>query len=92
MWAATWWTGEKEDYSRASEEGLKLGWFRPAGAALTITGRRVDGQAPPLYAPFSCCHPNRFQATGVYFPTQGCWEVTAKSANSELSFVVWVAP
>ena len=34
----------------------------------------------------------RFQATGLIFPTEGCWEVTAKAADSVLSFVVRVEP
>ena len=92
IWASAWWT-EAEDYHlRASEEGIKVGWFRPAGAALEITGQRVDGQAPPLDTHVPCCYPTRFQATGLIFPTEGCWEVTAKAADSELSFVVSVDP
>lgn len=91
IWASAWWTGE--EYSlHMSEEGVKVGWFRPAGAALEITGQRIDGQAPPLESHVSCCYPTRFQATGLYFPTKGCWEVNAKAAESELSFVVWVEP
>jgi hypothetical protein len=92
IWASAWWTGEEENTLRVSEQGIKIGWFRPAGAELEITGRRLDGQAPPLEAHASCCYPTRFQASGLYFPTQGCWEVTARAADSELSFVVWVEP
>jgi len=29
---------------------------------------------------------------GVDFPTLGCWKITGQYKNSELSFVVWVAP
>ena len=90
IWASASWT-EAEGYPlRVNEEGVKVGWFRPAGATLEISGRRVDGQAPALDAHIPCCYPTRFQATGLYFPTQGCWEVTAKAAESMLSFVVWV--
>jgi hypothetical protein len=92
IWASAWWAGEEAFYLRASEEGIKVGWFRPAGAALEITGKRLDGQAPPLDTHIPCCYPTQFQATGLYFPTEGCWEVTAKAADSELSFVVWVEP
>jgi len=92
IWASAWWE-EQEEYSlRVSEEGLKVGWFRPAGAELVITGQRLDGEAPPLDAEASCCYPTRFQASGLYFPTEGCWEVTAKAADSKLSFVVWIEP
>ena len=92
IWASAWWTGEEEYSLRVSEEGVKVGWFRPAGTALEITGHRIDGQASPLESHVPCCYPTRFQATGLYFPTKGCWEVNAKAAESELSFVVWVEP
>ena len=85
--------GGQEDYHlRMSEEGLKVGWFRPAGAALEITGQRLDAPAPPLEAHIPCCYPTRFQATGLIFPAKGCWEITATAAESELAFVVWVEP
>jgi hypothetical protein len=83
---------ESEDSLRAGEEGNKVGWFRPEGAALVITGERIDGQAPPLEAHVPCCYPTRFQATGLSFPTEGCWRVTAKAADRVLSFVVAVEP
>lgn len=90
IWASAWWTGQEEDYLRANEEGLKVGWFRPAGATLEITGQRIDAQAPPLDTHVPCCYPTRFQATGLVFPTEGCWQVNARAANSELSFVIQV--
>jgi len=83
---------EIEDPLRAGEEGNKVGWFRPEGAALVITGERIDGQAPPLEAYVPCCYPTRFQATGLSFPTEGCWRVTAKAADRVLTFVVAVEP
>jgi hypothetical protein len=91
IWASAWWPREEHSL-QVGEEGNKMGWFRPAGAELEITGRRVDGQAPPLEAEVPCCYPTRFQATGVYFPTEGCWEITARAAKSELKFYVWVEP
>jgi hypothetical protein len=92
IWASAWWTGEGEYRLRVSEEGIKVGWFRPAGATLEITGRRIDAQAPPLDAHIPGGYPTRFQATGLVFHTDGCWEVAARAAESELSFVVWVEP
>lgn len=92
MWASAWWAGPEEYFLRAGEEGNKVGWFRPAGATLEITGQRLDAQAPPLEAHVPCCYPTRFQATGLVFPTAGCWQVAAKAADSELSFVVRVEP
>lgn len=92
IWASAWWTDQEEYPLRAGEAGNKLGWFRPAGATLAITGQRLDAEAPPLEAHVPCCYPTRFQATGVMFPTEGCWEVNARAAESALSFVVWVEP
>jgi len=93
IWASAWWAGQLEEYQvYASKEGIKVGWFRPAGATLEITGKRLDEQAPPLDTHVPCCYPTRFQATGLYFPIEGCWEVTAKAAESELSFIIWVKP
>lgn len=91
IWASAWWA-EQEQPLRVSEEGVKVGWFRPAGAELVIVGQRLDGDAPPLEAEAGCCYPTRFQASGLYFPTAGCWEVTARAEDHELSFVVWVEP
>ena len=79
MWASAWWTKQDENYLRAGEEGIKVGWFRPAGPELEVTGQRLDAQAPPLEFHAPCCYPTRFQASGVGFPTPGCWEVTARA-------------
>jgi hypothetical protein len=91
MWASAWWA-ESAEQLRVSKEGVKVGWFRPEGAKLEITGQRLDAKAPPLDAHVPCCYPTRFQATGLIFPTEGCWEVTARAEDSLLSFVVWVEP
>jgi len=92
IWASAWQAEDEEFPLRAGEEGNKLGWFRPAGAELAITGQRIDAEAPPLKAEIGCCYPTRFQASGLYFPTEGCWEVHAKAEDRELSFTVWVEP
>lgn len=92
IWASAWWVGREADQLRASEDGIKVGWFRPAGATLEISGQRLDGPAPALKAHVPCCYPTRFQATGLIFPAEGCWTVTATAAKRELSFVVWVEP
>lgn len=92
IWASAEWAEQDEDPPRVSEDGVKVGWFRPGGATLEITGQRIDGEAPALESHVSCCYPTRFQASGLVFPTEGCWEVTAKAEDRELSFVVWIEP
>ena len=90
--ASASWAVEEKHNQNVAAEWIKIGWFRPEGAELSITGNRLDGDAPPLKAEASCCYPTRFQASGLYFPTEGCWEVTARAADRELSFTVWVQP
>lgn len=92
IWASAWWASQTDNPLRGREEGIKVGWFRPAGATLQITGQRIDAQAAPLEAHVPCCYPTRFQATGLFFPSAGCWTVKAKADTSELDFVVWVEP
>ena len=92
IWASASWATEKEYELNVSKEWIKIGWFRPAGAEIIVTGQRLDGEAPPLEFEAACCYPTRFQASGVYFPTEGCWKVTAKAADKELSFVVRIEP
>jgi hypothetical protein len=92
IWASAWWVGQAESYLRAGEDGVKVGWFRPAGAELAISGERIDGPSAPLEAHVPCCYPTRFQATGLSFPAPGCWQVHAQAEESELAFTVWVEP
>ena len=71
-------------------KGQKTYWVRPQGMNLLITGRRLDAAAPPLEAHVPCCYLSGFQIVGLFFPTVGCWEVTAKSGGSQLRFVTQV--
>jgi hypothetical protein len=78
-----WW---REDYS----------WTEEPEPPLVVSGERLDAKAPPLNASTA----NGSYATdmgsammmGVDFPTLGCWKVTGRYKDAELSFVVWVAP
>ena len=92
IWASAWWIEQAENYLYVKEDGFKEGWFRPAGAELQITGHRLDGLSLPMKAHVPCCYPTRFQATSLYFPTAGCWKVTAKATDSILTFIVQVSP
>jgi hypothetical protein len=71
--------------------GWKLGWWRIAPGQLAITGRRLDASAPPLRASVPDGYGTRgFQASGVNFSTEGCWEVTGTIGGSKLTFVTFV--
>ena len=92
IWASAWWTRPGEASLSQYQDGYKVAWFRPEGADLEITGRRIDTEAPPLEVFLPCCYNTRLQITGLTFPTEGCWEITARAADSELTFTTWVEP
>ena len=71
---------------------IKVGWIRPRGARLAVNGQRLDRHAAPLQVGLPCCYPDHFQASGLTFPTAGCWVVQARAGQSRLRFVVYVPP
>lgn len=71
--------------------GMKFGWWRYARGRLEISGRRLDGQAAPAVGDVPDGYGvTGFQASGVSFPTEGCWEVTGAIGDRALSFVTFV--
>ena len=80
----------------------KIFWFsvdydrhKEGNADLKVTGRRLDGDAPPLWAlPTTNALGDPYDAmlSGVYMPTPGCWEITGEYKGQKLSFVVWLHP
>ena len=70
--------------------GWKLGWWRDVSGTLVITGRRLDADAPPLEASVPDGYGSTgFQASGLNFPTDGCWEVTGRVGDAQLTFVTY---
>lgn len=65
-------------------------WRRTLGAELAITGRRLDGDAPPLTAYTLDGYEAGFQPSGITFPTEGCWQVTGAVGDARLTFVTLV--
>jgi hypothetical protein len=79
----------------------KVFWFRVGydyraepRPKLKVTGRRLDGPAPPLMVmPATNAYTGiSSMLTGVYVPAPGCWEITGDYEGDKLSFVVWVEP
>jgi hypothetical protein len=69
----------------------KFGWWRTTPGTLTISGRRIDASAAPLRADVPDGYGSTgFQASGVFFPTEGCWEITGAVGDATLSFVTFV--
>ena len=83
------------DLPRVAGKPTKTAWFRPARTKLEVSGRRLDAPAPPLAArtsPTGNEYPHMFQPSTLTFPTEGCWEITARAGSSEARFVVKVQP
>jgi hypothetical protein len=89
-----------------SEKGYvqKTIWFRDGyywrdepQPDLKVTGRLLDSDEPVLIAPHGATngfHPDiqSFMLAGVIIPTAGCWEITGRYGEHELSYIVWVSP
>jgi hypothetical protein len=70
---------------------IKFGWWRGVKGNLVITGRRLDGVAQPAYGDVPPNYGDQgFQATGIIFPTTGCWEITGRVGDADLAFVTEV--
>jgi hypothetical protein len=83
--------GEGQMIEPDGSVGWKLGWWRVTPGALAITGQRLDADAKPLVAHVPDGYGTQgFQATGVSFPTDGCWEVTGQAGGEPLTFVTYV--
>jgi hypothetical protein len=70
----------------------KLGWFSAHGAP-RVTGRRADGTGRPLRAdvgPLSSTSGGPFYPSLLYFPSFGCWRITATAGLAHLSAIVSV--
>lgn len=99
LWTALWPDGVVEfrpgGPGEIREDGslwMKFPWSRGDGirGALEITGRRLDGPAGPLRAHIPEGYGETgFQSTAIGFPTEGCWEITAKAGAGELTVVVY---
>jgi hypothetical protein len=70
---------------------MKFWWWRGVEGQLEITGQRLDGEAPPMWGGVPEGYGDTgFQATGLVFPTEGCWEVTGRVGDASITFVTRV--
>jgi hypothetical protein len=73
--------------------GMKFPWWRATGVGaagdLQITGHEISTRAP-IKADIPEGYGQRFQATGITFPTEGCYEITGRSGDAQLTFVTKV--
>ena len=95
LWTAMWPHNvviATPDYiERDGSVGMKWPWWRGARGKLTIIGRRLDGEAPPLAAVIPSGYgTSGFQPSGISFPTEGCWKVTGAAGGAKLTFVTLI--
>ena len=70
----------------------KIPWIKPLGSRLTVQGRRLDGEAAPLWADISSGYSGDFQSSIIIIPTAGCWEIEARANASMLRFILYITP
>ena len=74
---------------------VNFDWKTEYPPELKVTGKRLDGDAPPLMANRATNAfpgPAAAMLVGVIIPTPGCWKITGEYKGEKLSYVVWVQP
>jgi hypothetical protein len=70
---------------------MKWPWWRGVRGELKIEGRRLDAEAPSVRVEIPDAYGRSgFQPTAIFFPTDGCWEVTGIVGEARLTFVTLV--
>jgi hypothetical protein len=73
---------------------IKFPWWgsRRANAHLRISGLSLSRRGQPLRASIipGLTRAPHFWASGIIFPTEGCWRVTGTAGDASLTFVVLV--
>jgi hypothetical protein len=72
--------------------GVKIAWQRGPGVRgpVTVVARNLDGWVPTVRRriPTRGYGPTGLLASGIAFPTPGCWRVTATAGGARLTFVL----
>jgi len=68
----------------------KYGWWRTGSARPVISGNLVTDRRIRLRASVPDGYGTGFQATGLTFPTTGCWRVIGRFGKGTLAFTVLV--
>jgi hypothetical protein len=79
-----------EQFNTDGSLNWKMGWDRGVPGELTVTGIRLDAHAPPAVGHYDISGYGQlgFQAGWVYFPSVGCWELTGRVGDADLSIVI----
>lgn len=72
--------------------GVEIGWQRGPGlrGPVSVQARRLDERAPPVRRRIRAggYGLTGLQASGIAFPTHGCWRVTASAGRAYITFVM----
>ncbi len=81
-----------EQFQEDGSLNWKMGWDRGVRGKLTVTGRRLDAPTPPAQGHYDIegYGDIGFQAGGIHFPSEGCWEITGRVGDASLTFVTLV--
>jgi hypothetical protein len=88
------WRGPKPRHPSDFAYSNKLPWSGALSykeGPLTATGKRLDGPAPS-FTKFEEISGEHWIMGGIDIPVLGCWEITGRYKDQELSFIVWVTP
>jgi hypothetical protein len=67
---------------------VKVPWYRYGKGKLKIAARRLDKPAQPARAHIFSGYGNTgFQATTIYFPSEGCWKIVGTVGRAKLTYV-----
>ena len=81
----------REAPRRDGSIGQKFPWWRGVRAPLSIAGRRLNWPGSRLRVRIPEGYgATGFQATGLVFPSAGCWRVTGMAGGASLTFVTLV--
>jgi hypothetical protein len=95
LWTSLWPHGlvlvPPDDIGRDGWLGMKFPWWRGPGVRghLHISGYEI-ASGESIRAQTSGYGVTGFNATGIFFPTEGCYRVTGEADGTELTFVTLV--
>ena len=95
LWTVLWPHGlvvvPPDDIGRDGVLGMKFPWWRGPGVRgyLHITGNDV-GSGVPVSARTAGYGRTGFNASAVFFPEEGCYRITGRAGEAELTFVTLV--